>query len=136
MSLFGLFSSKDKIPSAVNDSQQAITPQLTDVHGKYSSPQMFEDALGSSSTLLFIHGFVCYFAQKHRLHRPEDIWAVNVLTFEEVFGKQLGTKFILGLQRALHEAGASEWIEEGKNAARYYDKEKMHLLAAFLEGSC
>jgi hypothetical protein len=131
--LLGFFSRQDRIPLAVSDSHQAISPQLAAVRAKYSSEQAFEDALASSSILLFIHGFVCYFAQKHGLGRPEYIWAVNVQAFEEAFGKQLGTRLILGLQRALHEADDVQWIEEGEKAARYFDKEKLHLLAAFLE---
>lgn len=135
MGMFGLFSGKEKISSAVSDSHRAISPQLKAARAKYSAPQAFEDSLGSSSVLLFIHGFVNYFAMKHGLRRPEYVWAVNVQTFEQVFGKPLGNKLILGLQRSLEEADTPRWVEEGETAARHFDKENMQLLAAFLEGA-
>lgn len=135
MSLLGFFSKKDKIPLSVSDASSAITQQLDSARSKYSSKESFEDALASSNVLLFIHGFICYFVTKHGLKRPEQIWAVNVLTLEGSFGRELGTRLILALQRALHEAENSRWIDEGGNAARFFDKEKMKLLAAFLEGA-
>jgi hypothetical protein len=132
--LFGWFSNEDKIPLAVADAKNAICVQVEAVRVKYSSRESLEQKLGDDEVVLFIHGFVNYYARRHRLRRPEFIWVTNVRAFEAAFGFSLGSRMILTLQKSLADSDALPWVKEGWNAAYYFAKRDLALLAAFLEG--
>lgn len=134
MGLLSWFSNQDRIPEAVAEATAAITPQLSNARKKYKSDRTFEDSLLSNGTVLLVHGFIVHFVDKKKIRGPHLIWAANVLTFEQSFGRKLGSEMVLLLQKALHDSDAALWIKEGRNAARDFDRDGLPLLAAFLEG--
>lgn len=134
MGLFGILSGKNKLPAVVSDSAAGIKPQIEAALQFYSSAAAFESKLASGNTAAFLHGFVLYFASKHGVKAPEQLWAATVQTFDKVFGGSLSEAIVMSLQRALREGTADHWISEGAGAAKYFDSDRLNLLASFLEG--
>lgn len=134
MGLFGIFRGKNNLPIIVEESTAAIKPQIEAARSHYSSTDAFDATLASISTAAFLHGFVLYFASKHRESSPELLWAAVVQTFDQVFGTRLGGEITLSLQRALRDGTAEHWILEGAEAAKYFDDGGLKLLTSFLEG--
>lgn len=131
---FDLLGEKQRLAVTIQDCTAGMAPQFDTARQAFSSRYEFEKCLGSKSTVLFLFGFVLFFAGKHGIKSQELIWAVTVKSFANVLGDRLSGSAISGLQQALRNEEEGQWIDEGVNAAKFYENERLPLLAYFLEG--
>lgn len=136
MTLFRLFSKTKRIPTAVAEAVASLSHQIHAARKFFPTEHSLEETLKSSNVLLFVHGFISYYAIKHGLNSSTHVWTVTIKTMEDTFSSGLGNTMILALQGALHHPEYNPtWFDEGVGAANYADTKGMTLLASFLQGA-
>ena len=133
MGLFSsLFGGAPDFESAVKNAESALRPQVNKLLILDSGSEKGMEKLNSAGTLCLLHGFISFYSQKYKLKNPEEKLAATLRVFSNLFGEQAGGKMIQTLQSVMRVQQNWMYLSEGENAAKYYEKDGMHLVAAFL----
>jgi len=120
--------------TAVEKAEAALRPQVRKLLVIVIDPNSEKgmDKLNSEGTLCLLHGFITFYSQKYHLKKPEHKLAATLRVFTNLFGEKASTKMIQTLQTAMRDQANWNYLTEGENAAKYFEKDGLQLVAAFL----
>ncbi|MEX2150004.1 MAG: hypothetical protein WD793_07305 [Steroidobacteraceae bacterium] len=132
MWFFGSNPKLSDYDDAATAAEAALRPQIRKLLIARPNTAKGIRRLTSAAPLLLLHGFVCFYAKKYRIKRNDHQVAVTFKVFKSFFGDEVAGAMKSALREQLCNAGDLRMLKEGENAAAYYQREGLQLIAAFL----
>lgn len=127
-----LFGRKPDYLSAVGKAENALRPQVRKLLILDTNSDKGIKKLTLAPTLCLLHGFITFYSLKYHLKKAEHKLTVTLRVFNNLFGKKAAEEMIDALQIAMRDKSNVLYLSEGGNAAKYYEKEGLKLVSAFL----